>query len=104
MRGKTLFGQQPNCHAGWICRPQRPQISLVGLLYIISVLELTTYSLSHNQIATLDGFVIPNSLNILGLVFFLYLSVLELTTYSLSHNQLVTMSGLAIPDSLIELE
>ena len=65
MRGKTLFGQQSNRYIGWICRPQRPQNSLVGLLYIIPVLELTTYSLSYNQIATLDGFVVPNGLKTL---------------------------------------
>ena len=52
----------------------------------------------------LDGFVIPDSLEYLELVFFLYFSVLELTPYSLNNNQIATLDGFVIPDSLKHLE
>ena len=72
-------------------------------LYNFSVSELTAYSLCNNQIATLDGFVVPNGLESLELVFFLYLSVLELTTYSLSYNQIATLDGFVVPNGLKSL-
>ena len=72
--------------------------NISGWFYIISVLELTIHSLSENQIATLDGFVIPSGLRTLELVFVLI--VLELTTPSLSENQITTLDGVDFPTGL----
>ena len=57
----------------------------------------------YNSITALDGFVIPNGLWILWLVF-LYLSVSELTVHSLDNNRITALGGFVIPDGLEYLE
>ena len=70
---------------------------------MLLVLELIIYSLSGNRIVTLDGFVIPNGLQYLELVFFVLL-VFELIIYSLAGNQIAILDGCVIPNGLGELE
>ena len=58
----------------------------------------------YNQLATLDGFVIPNGLHTLKFVFNLLVSKLTTPGYRLGGNKITTLDGFIVPDGLQTLK